>query len=276
MTTEIAEARQRIVLVIEFDGAKFHGWQRQDNAFTVQEAMEGAMRLLEGEISAPNFAAAGRTDSGVHATYMLVHADVLQSRWQKNPHAYIKGLNYHLRDVGVLVHGVKAVPDNFHARFDCVERRYQYKIWNRPVSSCLYAQQMWWVFQSLAVDKMNQAAHLLLGQHDFTSFRAAHCQAHIAERVLKVLDVKQDGHVITVDVAADAFLYHMVRNIVGTLVAVGVGRWQPEYVTELLEGKNRCAAAQTAPAHGLYFTDAIYPEFSARAISEQTFSGLQG
>ncbi|HID37028.1 MAG TPA: tRNA pseudouridine(38-40) synthase TruA [Ghiorsea sp.] len=259
--------QQRLAMVIEFNGAKFHGWQRQDNAFTVQEAMEDAMLKLEGKDSAPSFAAAGRTDTGVHATHMLIHADVKQAMWAKSPHAYIKGLNYHLRGAGVLVHGIKAVSDEFHARFDCFERRYQYKIWNRSVSSALYGQQAWWVFQLLDVDKMNQAAAILLGKHDFTTFRAAGCQANAPERNLKVLEVKQEGHFFTIDVAADAFLYHMVRNIVGSLVAVGIGRWQPEYMQELLDGKNRCVAAQTAPAHGLYFTDAIYPDFSAQDIS---------
>ena len=259
--------RQRLAMVIEFDGAKFHGWQRQDNAFTVQEAMEDAMLKLEGKQSVPSFAAAGRTDTGVHATHMFIHAEVRQTMWEKSPHAYIKGLNYHLRDAGVLVHGVKAVADDFHARFDCFERRYQYKIWNRSVSSVLYGKQAWWVFQPLDIDKMNQAACMLIGKHDFSTFRASGCQANAPERNLKVLEVKQDGHFFTVDVAADAFLYHMVRNIVGTLVAVGIGRWQPEYVQELLDGKNRCLAAQTAPAHGLYFTDAIYPDFSAQDIS---------
>ena len=259
--------RQRLAMVIEFDGAKFHGWQRQDNAFTVQEAMEDAILKLEGKDSAPSFAAAGRTDTGVHATHMLIHADVKQTMWDKSPHAYIKGLNYHLRDAGVLVHGIKAVTEEFHARFDCFERRYQYKIWNRSVSSALYGKQAWWVFQPLDVDKMNQAAVILVGKHDFTTFRAAGCQANAPERNLKVLEVKQEGHFFTIDVAADAFLYHMVRNIVGTLVAVGIGRWQPNYMQELLDGKNRCVAAQTAPAHGLYFTDAIYPHFSAQDIS---------
>jgi len=259
--------KQRIALVIEFDGAKFHGWQRQDNAFSVQEAMEDAMLKLEGKQSAPSFAAAGRTDSGVHATHMFIHADVSYLMWQKSPHAYIKGLNYHLRDAGVLVHGVKAVADDFHARFDCFERRYQYKIWNRSVSSVLYGNQAWWVFQPLDIDKMNQAACKLIGKHDFSTFRASGCQANAPERNLKVLEVKQNGHFVTVDVAADAFLYHMVRNIVGTLVAVGIGRWQPEYAQELLDGRNRCLAAQTAPAYGLYFTDAIYPDFSAQDIS---------
>ena len=259
--------KQRIAFVIEFDGAKFHGWQRQDNAFSVQEAMEDAMLKLEGKQSAPSFAAAGRTDSGVHATHMFIHADVSHSMWQSSPHAYIKGLNYHLRDAGVLVHGVQAVADDFHARFDCFERRYQYIIWNRPVSSVLHKEKAWWVFQPLDIDKMNQAASFIVGKHDFSTFRAAGCQANAPERNLKVLEVKQDGHFFTVDVAADAFLYHMVRNIVGTLVAVGIGRWQPEYVQELLDGKNRCLAAQTAPAHGLYFTNAIYPDFSAQDIS---------
>jgi len=259
--------RQRLAMVIEFDGSKFHGWQRQDNAFTVQEAMEDAMMKIEGKDSLPCFAAAGRTDTGVHATHMLIHADVLSSMYEKSSHAYIKGLNFHLRDTGVLVHGIKAMKDEFHARFDCFERRYQYKIWNRPVSSVLHKHQAWWVFQPLDVDKMNEAASLVVGKHDFTTFRASGCQAHASERHLKVLKVKQDGHMFTVDVAADAFLYHMVRNLVGTLVAVGIGRWQPTYMKELLDGKNRCVAAQTAPAHGLYFSDALYPAFSAQDIS---------
>ncbi|MDX8387428.1 MAG: tRNA pseudouridine(38-40) synthase TruA [Ghiorsea sp.] len=259
--------RQRLAMVIEFDGSKFHGWQRQDNAFTAQEAMEDAIMKIEGENTAPQFAAAGRTDTGVHATHMLIHADVLLSMWQKSPQAYVKGLNFHLRDTGVLVHGVKAVTDEFHARFDCFERRYQYKIWNRSVSSVLHKQHAWWVFQPMDVAKMNQAAAMMVGRHDFTTFRAAGCQANASNRNLKVLEVKQEGHIFTIDVAADAFLYHMVRNLVGTLVAVGIGRWEPEYMYELLMTKNRCIAAQTAPAHGLYFTDALYPDFSAQEIS---------
>ncbi|MDQ6984573.1 MAG: tRNA pseudouridine(38-40) synthase TruA, partial [Ghiorsea sp.] len=198
--------KQRIALVIEFDGEKFHGWQRQDNAFTVQEAMEDAMLKLEGKQSAPCFTAAGRTDTGVHATHMFIHADVRQTMWEKTPQAYIKGLNFHLKDAGVLVHGIKAVADDFHARFDCFERRYQYKIWNRTVSSALYGKQAWWVFQPLDVDKMNQAASILVGKHDFTTFRASGCQANAPERNLKVLQVKQEGHFFTIDVAADAFL----------------------------------------------------------------------
>ncbi len=264
---ELILPRLRVVMVLEFDGAAFHGWQRQDNAFTVQEALEDALQKIEGKNASPHFAAAGRTDTGVHATHMLVHADVLQSMWQKSAQAYVKGLNFHLRDSGVLVHGVKAVSDDFHARFDCFERHYQYKIWNRSVSSVLHKKQAWWVVQPLDINAMNQAAEMMLGNHDFTTFRASGCQAKSAIRNLKTLEVSQDGHGVVVDVHADAFLYHMVRNLVGTLVAVGIGRWQPEYMFELLLAKNRCIAAQTAPAHGLYFTDALYPDFSAQDIS---------
>ncbi|MDQ6988933.1 MAG: tRNA pseudouridine(38-40) synthase TruA [Mariprofundaceae bacterium] len=258
--------KQRLAMVIEFDGALFHGWQRQNNAFTVQEACENAIAAIEGELSQPNFVAAGRTDSGVHATHMLIHADVLESRWRKSPHAYVQGMNHKLPD-GVAVHGVKAVAHDFHARFACVQRRYQYKIWNRSVASVLNQRHAWWVGQALNVANMQQAATYLLGKHDFTSFRAASCQAHSAQRTIHHLDIQQNGHEITVDVAADAFLYHMVRNLVGSLVAVGVGRWQADKIATLLQEKDRTQAAQTAPAHGLYFTDAIYAEFSAQDIS---------
>jgi len=259
-------ARQRLAMVLEFDGALFHGWQRQNNAFSVQQACEDAIFAIEGEHSSPRFAAAGRTDTGVHATHMLIHADVLCSRWSTSPHAYVQGMNHKLPK-GVVVHGVKAVDDDFHARFNCVERRYQYKIWNRSVSSVLTARHAWWVGQHLDVSAMQEATQYLLGQHDFTSFRASSCQAHAASRTLKVLEIRQKGHEININVAADAFLYHMVRNLVGSLVAVGVGRWQPIYIKELLALRDRTQAAQTAPAHGLYFTDAIYPDFSAQRIS---------
>ena len=254
-------------MVIEFDGGQFHGWQRQNNAYTVQQAMEEAMHKIEGEFCRPEFSAAGRTDTGVHATHMLVHADVLLSSWQKSPQAYIKGMNFHLRGSGAQVHGVKAVNHDFHARYDCFERRYQYQIWNRSVPSVIHDPHTWWVMQPLDIEAMNIAAASILGEHDFTTFRASGCQSQSTKRNLKTLRVSQDGHMVTVDVAADAFLYHMVRNLVGTLVAIGVGRWQPETMIELLLAKNRCAAGTTAPAKGLFFTDALYPDFSAQDIS---------
>ncbi len=259
--------RQRLAMVIEFDGCRFHGWQRQDNAFTVQQAIEDALKIIEGEYSAPGLATAGRTDSGVHATHMLIHGNVDRSRWLKSPQAYMKGLNHFLNRQGVVIHGIKEVSDQFQARYDCFERRYQYKIWNRPVSSVLYEKQAWWVPQSLDIDSMNRAAISILGERDFTTFRASGCQSNSTMRELKRLEASKQGHMLTIDVEADAFLYHMVRNLVGTLVAIGTGRWQPEYMLELLNTRNRCLAAATAPAHGLYFTDALYPDFSAQQIS---------
>ncbi len=263
----IGIARQRIALCIAFDGAKFHGWQKQSNAFTVQEALEQALTKLEGSQSAPDLVAAGRTDTGVHATHMLTHADVLRARWQDAPQAYVKGLNYHLRDVGVQVLGAREVAQDFHARFDCVERRYQYKIWNRTVRSVHLDKLAWWVPQPLDTDAMNQAALPLLGEHDFSSFRAAGCQSHSCHRQLKRLEVSRLAHVLTIDVVADAFLYHMVRNLVGSLVEVGKGKWQPEMMAHILAQKDRTQAAATAPAHGLYFDDAVYPDFTAKTVA---------
>ena len=259
-------ARQRLALAIEFDGKLFHGWQRQSNAFTVQEALEAALLAIEGEQSCPNCVAAGRTDTGVHATNMLIHIDALQFLWQRSPQAYMLGVNHKL-PAGVLVHGVKQVSNDFHARFDCIERRYQYKIYNRVVNSVHQGSLMWWVARPLDTKAMNQAASYLLGEHDFTAFRAAGCQAHSSVRHIKVLSVKRAGDVITIEVAADAFLYHMGRNLVGSLADVGNGRWKPEYIRELLQQKNRCLAAATAPAHGLYFSNAVYPTFSAQDVS---------
>lgn len=263
---ELSQAKQRLALVIEFDGGCFHGWQRQNNAFSVQEAIEQAIAKIEGATSSPALATAGRTDTGVHATHMLIHADVDLHRWQTSPQAYVHGINFHLVE-GVMVHGVKAVSNAFHARFDCFERRYCYHIINQPFQSVLHRKRAWWVAKPLDIDAMNQAACLLLGEHDFSSFRASGCQSKSSSRNLKHLHVRQVGAEICIDVAADAFLYHMVRNLAGSLVAVGKGRWQPEYIVEVLNQRDRNVAAETAPAHALYFTDALYPDFSARNIS---------
>lgn len=261
--------KQRVVMVLEFDGALFHGWQRQDNAFSVQQAIEDAIFCIEGSTSCPNLATAGRTDAGVHATHMLIHADVDAERWIRSPHAYLHGMNFHLSQ-GVMVHGVKAVTSDFQARFDCFERRYQYHIINKAFKPVIRANQAWWVAKSLDVAAMNLAANTLLGEHDFSSFRASGCQSKSSNRNLKKLHITRLGDDVIIDVAADAFLYHMVRNLVGSLVAVGKGRWLPEYLYELLLKKDRNLAAETAPAHGLYFTDALYAEFSAQSISGKT------
>lgn len=254
---------QRIAMVIEFDGRSFHGWQRQNNAITVQEVLEKALSKIEG--CPRSTMAAGRTDAGVHAEAMLVHADISKVRWQRSARAYTQGVNQLLPD-GVVVMGVCAVEDDFHARFSCKERRYCYKIWNRSTPSVLSAWRHWWMPRTLDIKAMQQAADYILGEHDFSAFQATGCQSHSAVREVRYLNVSQQGWEIRIDINADGFLYHMVRNIVGNLVRVGMGKWQADYIPELMQQKNRAIAAATAPAQGLYFSDAVYPAFSAREL----------
>ncbi len=254
---------QRIAMAVEFDGTLFHGWQRQQNASSVQASIEDALARIEG--AEGNLVAAGRTDSGVHADALLVHADVSAVRWRRSPRAYTQGLNQLLPE-GVRVTGVRAVRDDFHARFDCLERRYRYQIWNRSTPSAIQRWRHWWVPRKVNLDELLSASHCLIGIHDFSSFRAAGCQAATAVREVRHISVQQQGWEIYIDIHADAFLYHMVRNIVGSLVQVGTGGWKPAKMAEVLMAKDRSQAAATAPAHGLYFTDAIYPEFSSSQL----------
>ncbi len=254
---------QRIAMVIEFDGRHFHGWQRQDNALAVQEVLELALSKVEGY--SRSIMASGRTDTGVHAEAMLVHADISKARWQRSARAYTQGVNHFLPE-GVIVMGVCAVDDDFHARFSCLERRYRYQIWNRSTPSVLAAWRHWWMPRALDIQAMQQAADFMLGKHDFGAFQAAGCQAHSSVREIRYLTVRQQGWEVFIDIHADGFLYHMVRNIVGNLVQVGTGKWQADYITELMQQKDRSIAAATAPAQGLYFSDALYPLFSAREL----------
>lgn len=254
---------QRIAMVVEFDGRLFHGWQRQENASSVQAAIEEALTKIEGVES--KLGAAGRTDSGVHAEALLVHADVCRERWQRSHRAYTQGLNQLLPE-GVCVIGVRAVNGDFHARFDCVERRYRYQIWNRSTPSAIHRWRHWWVPRMISLDAMEEASQCLVGKHDFSSFRASGCQASTAIREVRHISMQQQGCEISIDIHADAFLYHMVRNIVGSLVRVGSGGWNPDKLTEVLKAKDRNQAAATAPAHGLYFADAIYADFSSSGL----------
>jgi len=254
---------QRIAMVVEFDGTVFHGWQRQDNAVTVQAVLEDALGKIERH--PVTLFAAGRTDAGVHAEALLLHTDVSYERWQRSARAYTQGMNQLLPDV-IRVTGVRAVKDNFHARFDCTERRYRYRIWNRSTASAIHRWRHWWMPRRLDLDAMTEASRYLLGLQDFSSFRASGCQAATAVREVKYVGIEQQGWEVFIDIHADAFLYHMVRNIVGSLVRVGTGSRQPVWLAEVLSAGDRNKAAATAPAHGLYFTDAIYREFSAREL----------
>ena len=250
-------------MVVEFDGTLFHGWQRQENATSAQAVLEGVLSGIEQ--NSVQLTAAGRTDAGVHAEALLLHTDVDAARWNRSPRAYTQGVNRLLPD-GICVSGVRTVADDFHARFNCLERRYRYRIWNRTTPSAIHRWRHWWMPRSLDLDAIREASKLLLGEHNFSAFRASGCQAPNPVRELRHLSVEQQGWEITIDVHANAFLYHMVRNIVGTLVDVGRHRWQPKQMQEILKSRDRNMAGATAPAHGLYFSDALYDGFSAREM----------
>jgi len=259
----MTQQQQRIAMALEFDGRPFHGWQQQDNATSVQACLQTALARIEGAPVATM--AAGRTDAGVHAEAMLVHADISAARWQRSYKAYLHGCNSLLPDT-IRVVGVRAVKADFHARFDCRERVYRYQIWNRNTASSLHRWRHWWMPRKLNVAQMQEGAGYCTGRFDFSAMRAAGCQAATAVRTIKTLTVEQQGYCINISVSADAFLYHMVRNLVGNLVEVGTGKRSPESLSVLLASGDRSLGAATAPAHGLYFTDAVYDDFCASKL----------
>ncbi len=256
-------AKQRIVLVLEYDGRGLCGWQRQDNGLSVQQHLEEALAVIDG--LPVSCVAAGRTDAGVHAEAMAVHVDVQQARFDRSPLAYLHGVNQGLPEQ-IRVTGVRAVDADFHARFDCRERAYRYQIWNRGTAPAIERWRHWWMPRQLDISAMQQAALHLMGKHDFSCFRASGCQASSPLREVRDLRISQNGHCLSIEVRADAFLYHMVRNMVGSLVRVGVAKWKVDYMAELLAGRDRLLAGETAPAHGLYFTDAVYDDFNSKGL----------
>jgi len=249
---------QRIAMVLEYDGRGLCGWQRQDNGPTVQEYLETALARIEGKPVHSH--AAGRTDAGVHAEAMLVHTDVSEDRSCHSPKAYVHGVNQYLPGQ-IRVLDMRAVSRAFHARFDCRERAYRYQIWNRTTAPAIHRWRHWWMPRPLDLPMMQQAAQYLTGRHDFSSFRASGCQASSPIRELHELRIERHGVCVELHFRANAFLYHMVRNIVGSLVRVGIGKWPSERIPELLSAKDRTLAADTAPAWGLYFTHAVYDNF---------------
>ena len=251
---------QRIVMVVEFDGRAFHGWQQQNNAISVQQRLQEALQQIEGRSVC--VVAAGRTDAGVHAEAMPVHADISAARWQRSHLAYLHGCNSKLPDT-IRIVGLRAVDEDFHARFSCTGRSYVYRIWNRSTASALHRWRHWWMPRPLNLDAMEAAAAFCLGRHDFTSLRASGCQATDAVKTIRELSIHLQGDSLSIAVSADGFLYHMVRNLVGNLVDVGLGRRTPEQFQQLLAARDRSLGAPTAPAHGLYFSDAAYPAFHA-------------
>ncbi|MDR0997078.1 MAG: tRNA pseudouridine(38-40) synthase TruA [Zoogloeaceae bacterium] len=242
----------RIALGLEYDGAAFNGWQKQPNAPSVQAALEAALAEIAGLPVAT--ICAGRTDSGVHAAGQVVHFDCPAVRPLS---AWIRGVNRHLPD-HVAVLWAKEVPDDFHARFAALSRRYRYLLCNRASRPGLEAGRIGWCFDPLDLQAMQEAAALLIGEHDFSAFRAAECQAHSPVRRMSKADVRQCGERFVFEFEANAFLQHMVRNLVGALVYVGKGRWDRPHFAQVLACRDRALSAPTFAPDGLYFLGATY------------------
>jgi tRNA pseudouridine38-40 synthase len=243
----------RVAIGLEYLGTAFCGWQRQGHAVSVQGTVERAVSLVADE--SVSIVAAGRTDAGVHAVGQVAHFD---TRAERSDRSWLLGVTSNLPPE-ISLDWVLPVPESFHARYSAVARTYHYLILNRPMRSALYHDRAWWVRGELDLEAMQDAARLLLGEHDFSAFRAAQCQAKTPMRDLQVLDLRRAGAFIIVECRANAFLHHMVRNIVGSLVRVGRGEASPEWLHSVLESRDRRAAGMTAEAGGLYLSRVHYP-----------------
>jgi tRNA pseudouridine38-40 synthase len=242
-------------LTIEYDGAPFMGWQRQEHGPSVQQTLEEALQRMTGA-EAP-FIAAGRTDAGVHALSMSAHVDIARDL---TLHRLREGLNALVRPHPISVLGVEQVADDWHARFSCVGRRYLYRILNRRAPPALDAGKVWHIGVPLDAEAMREGAAHLIGRHDFTTFRSAQCQSESPVKTLDRLDVVKVGDEIHVTAAARSFLHHQVRSMVGCLAMVGRGQWAPEDIRKALEARDRAALGFNAPPLGLYFVEAVYPD----------------
>jgi len=245
----------RYALTIEFDGRPYMGWQRQAHGPTVQQHLEEALGRIAGVV--PIVHCAGRTDAGVHALGMRAHVDLDKAL---TPFRLMEALNAHLRPEPIAIVGCMIVPEDWHARFSCLGRRYEYRILNRRAPLTVEEGLVWRVPQVLDSDRMHDAAQQLIGKHDFTTFRSAQCQADSPLRTLDRLDVIRTGERITIHAEARSFLHHQVRSMVGCLGLVGTGTWTPADLKDALDARDRQALGHNAPPDGLYFIGADYPE----------------
>jgi tRNA pseudouridine38-40 synthase len=243
----------RYRLTLEYDGTPFVGWQRQDNGPSVQGALEAAIEKLSGE--RVTVTGAGRTDAGVHALGQVAHFDLAKTF---EPGKVRDALNYHLRPDPVSVLDAAEADSEFHARFSAVGRHYLFRILNRRSPPALEAGKVWHVSPRLEADAMHVAAQFLVGCHDFTTFRAAECQAQSPVKTLDRLDVSQRGEEIHIEASARSFLHHQIRSFAGTLKLVGEGKWQPREVKKALEARDRAACGPVAPPEGLYLVKVDY------------------
>ena len=241
----------RYKINLEYDGTDLIGWQENTDGPSVQSLVQDAIFQFCGEKT--TVYSAGRTDAGVHAISMVAHFDLEK---EQDAETVMRAMNFYLTNKPVAVLNCKKVSDDFHSRFSCTKRYYKYIVINRSAPVVLQKNRVWWVPQKLDVEKMKSAAQKLIGKHDFTSFRAAQCQSKSPVKTLDSVSITQNGPEIIFEFSARSFLHHQVRNMVGTLVEIGMGK--PLNIDEILAAKNRSAAGINAPASGLYFINADY------------------
>jgi tRNA pseudouridine38-40 synthase len=241
-------------LTIEYDGGPFMGWQRQDNGPSVQQQVELAIFRMTGEQASVH--GAGRTDSGVHALAMSAHVDIQK---HLTAHRLRDGLNALVRPDPIAILAASEVADDWHARFSCIGRRYEYRILNRRAPPAIERGRVWHIATPLDAEAMAEGAAMLVGCHDFTTFRSVQCQSKSPVKTLDGLEILREGEQIRIAAAARSFLHHQVRSMVGCLVMVGRGQWAPGDIRSALEARDRAALGLNAPPDGLYFVEAIYP-----------------
>jgi len=244
----------RIAILLEYKGTNYHGWQKQDGLVTVQESVEQGLAKVAAQ--PVQVVCAGRTDTGVHAAGQVIHFD---TEVERSMRAWVFGGNSYLPQ-DIRLQWAKPVEETFHARFSALTRSYRYLIYNYPVPSALLHKQATFYPHLLNVDLMQEAAGHLLGEHDFSAFRGSSCQARSPNRNILQLQVQREGQMVIIDITANAFLQHMVRNIVGVLLEIGVGKRPPLWAQDVLVGQNRALAGVTASAYGLYLMRVEYPQ----------------
>ena len=243
----------RIALAIEYDGSQYYGWQTQTGLKTVQSTVESALsKVADTQIEV---VCAGRTDTGVHASWQVIHFD---SDKERNLRSWIYGANANLPK-DICVRWGREMPEDFHARYSATARRYRYVIYNNPIRPAIMRSAVTWQYRQLNHELMHEASQMLIGEKDFTSFRSVECQSNTPMRHIHQIHVKRHGELIVIDITANAFLHHMVRNIAGVLMAVGSCKHPVSWVDDVLQAKDRKQGAETAPPYGLYLVDVTYP-----------------
>ncbi len=258
----------RIALGIEYDGSAFSGWQIQEGDYaTVQGTLEAALSKIANE-KIEKCQVAGRTDTGVHATEQVIH---FNTRANRSMRSWVLGVNRYLTDKNISILWAHIVTEEFHARFSAQRRRYRYIIFSRAIRPSFLRRQVSWYRNPLSLPRMQEAAVYLTGEHDFNAYRTVKCQAKSSVKTVHFLNVSQHGEYFYIDIEANSFLHHMVRNIAGVLMLIGTGEKEPIWAQQVLDSRDRTKAGKTAPSGGLYLTHISYDEkFNLPQIDSQT------